>query len=284
MWDANYFGQEHTVLSEQSHFVTMPSAKDGTGQKEIWRRLDYADYDTKKEQGQEDVLNLKKYRKQEPLELTLKVVSVAPRVFEIDGFLSDVEVEHLLDMASIYNITKSNGEEKKKSTNRITNAWIKREMSPIVDAIYHRSADIMKIDESFLRHRNEYEQTEINTHHSIAETMRLTQYVESQGYMPRSDATQPPVRNRYQPHRFATVVFFLNDVVGESGGDTVFPLAVNEKNHDGIRVVPKRGKALLFYNMLPDGNVDDLSQHSSEFVQDGEKWLGTLFVWDPIIN
>ena len=284
MWDANYFGQEHKVLSEQSHFVTMPSVKDGKGQKEIWRRLDYADYDTKREQGQEDVLNLKKYRKQEPLELTLKVLSVAPRVFEIDGFLSDVEVDHLLDMASIYNITKSNGEEKKKSTYRITNAWIKREMSPIVDAIYHRSADIMKIDESFLRHRNEYEQTEINTHHSIAETMHLTQYVESQGYMPRSDATQPPVRNRYQPHRFATVVFFLNDVVGESGGDTVFPLAVNEKNHDGIRVVPKRGKALLFYNMLPDGNVDDLSQHSSEFVQDGEKWLGTLFVWDPIIN
>ena len=281
MWEANYFGQEHKVLSRQSHFVKMPSVKDKKGQKEIRRRLDYADYDA---MGQEDVLNLKEYREQEPLELTLKVVSVAPRVFEIDGFLSDLEVEHLLDMAKIYNITKPNGKEKKKATKTITNAWITREMSPIVDAIYHRSADMMKIDESLLRHRNEYEQTELNSHHSIAESMHLTQYMEDQGYPPRSDAKQSSARNRYQPHRFATVMFFLNDVVEESGGHTVFPLAVNDKHHDGVRVVPKRGKALLFYNLLPDGNVDDLSQHSSEFLQEGEKWLGTLFVWDPIID
>jgi len=287
MWDAQYFGQEYKVLSAQSHFLTMPLAKDRKGHEEIWRQLDYADYDVmaEKKQQQENYLNLKKYRKEGPLELSLKVVSVAPRVFEIDGFLSDVEVEHLLDMALIYNATEPDDEGKKsRKKDGITNAWIRREMSPIVDAIYHRSADIMKINESLLRDRNEYEHTELNTHHSIAEAMHLTQFIEGQGYFPRSDAKLTSARNRYQPHRFATVMFFLNDVGEDDGGNTVFPLAVNAEHHDGIRVVPKKGKALLFYNILPDGNADDLSHHLSEFVQEGEKWLGTLFVWDPIID
>ena len=288
MWDAQYFGQEYKVLSAQSHFVQMPLAKDRKGYKEIWRQLDYADYDAmaEKKKQQENYLNLKKYREEGPLELSLNVVSVAPRVFEIDEFLSDVEVEHLLDMALIYNATEQPDDEGKKTRKKdgITNAWIRREMSPIVDAIYHRSADIMKIDESLLRHRNEYENTDLNTHHSIAEAMHLTQFIEGQGYFPRSDAKQTSVRNRYQPHRFATVMFFLNDAGEDDGGSTVFPLAVNAEHHDGIRVIPKKGKALLFYNILPDGNADDLSHHMSEFVQKGEKWLGTLFVWDPIID
>lgn len=291
MWSADYFGQEHEVITDQSHFVTLPN--DRVGQSHIWRHLDYADYDDMVDkrkralsEGRDKFLNLKEYRNDGPLKLTLKVISVAPRVFEIDGFLSDSEVGHLLDLARTYNVTETDLKGKKalKKNHGSTNAWIRREMSPIVDAIYHRTADMLKVDESLLRHRNEHEHTELNTHHSIAEALYLTQFVKNQGYIPRSDAVQTSVRNRYQPNRFATIMFFLNTVKEEWGGDTMFPLAVNADRHDGVRVSPKKGKAILFYNMLPDGNVDDLSQHASEFMQDGEKWLGSLFVWDPIID
>jgi prolyl 4-hydroxylase len=291
MWDAEYIGQEHEVITDQSHFITLPS--DRVGQSRIWRQLDYADYDDMVEkrnkalsEGGNKFLNLKEYRNDGPLKLTLKVISVAPRIFEIDGFLSDSEVSHLIDLARIYNVTETDLKGKKalKKNHGSTNAWIRREMSSIVDAIYHRTADMLKIDESLLRHRNEHEHTELNTHHSIAEALHLAQFVKDQGYIPRSDAVQTSVRNRYQPNRFATVMFFLNTVKEEWGGDTMFPLAVTADRHDGVRITPKKGKAILFYNMLPDGNVDDLSQHSSEFLQDGEKWLGSLFVWDPIID
>lgn len=291
MWGAEYIGQEHQVVTDQSHFVNLPTDK--AGQSRIWRHLDYADYDSMVEkrnranslQG-EKFLNLQEYRSSGPLQLTLRAISVAPRVFEIDGFLSDVEVGHLLDLAKMYNVTESDLEGRKvlKKHHGITNAWIRREMSPIVDAIYHRTADMLRIDESLLRHRNEHEHTELNTHHSIAEALYLTQYVKDQGYIPRSDAVQTSVRNRYQPNRFATVMFFLNTVKDGYGGDTMFPLAVTTDRHDGIRVTPRKGKAILLYNMLPDGNVDDLSQHSSEFMQEGEKWIGSFFVWDPIID
>lgn len=282
MWDAEYFGQEHHVISNQSHFIRMPPVQ------EAMKHLDYADYDAMAEKRQKDetFVNLKEYRQDGPLELTLKVASVAPRVFECENFLSDVEVQHLIDMANVYNMTEEQKDGKRRlpKTSGYTNAWLRREMSPIMDAIYHRSADMMKIDESLLRHRNEHEHSELNTHHSIAEATFLTKYSVNQGYIPRSDSTQTSIRNRYQPSRFATVMLFLNDVSEDDGGDTVFPLAVNANNHDGVRITPKKGKAVLFYNMLPDGNIDDRSQHSSEYMLSGEKWLGSFFVWDPIID
>ncbi len=320
MYDAAYFGQKYVVRSDQSHFdkdALSSSSLSSSYSKDVWKMLDYADYDRMVNDGKEGKLrlNLPQYRNKGPVELTLKVISVAPRVFEIEHFLSDAEVDHLMEMATRYNTTKSthsasttNGsgssnnnnnkdanqtkKHKKKPNDSRTNAWIRREMSPVVDAIYHRTADVLNIDESLLRHRNEHEHTELNTHHSIAEAMHITQFVTGQGYVPRSDSKPSSIRNRYQPNRFATIFFFLNDVAHGDGdadddggsGDTVFPLAVNDAKHDGIRVVPKKGNAVILYNMLPDGNVDDLSHHASTALEGGEKWMGTLYVWDPIID
>lgn len=295
MYSADFFGQEHVILSKQTHITSLPRGKSGL--KSVWQRLDYSDYESMVEKtkvgGPDAALNLRSHRKEGNLELTLKVASVTPRVFEIDNFLSDIEVDHLIQMAYMYNATEDTTQQtESKPVNprkTKTNAWIYREYSPIVDTIYHRVADLLQIDESLLRQRNEHEESGLATHHSIAEALHLSHYTKGQGYPPRSDATQPSIKNRYQPNRFATILFFLNDLK-EGEADTTFPLAVNAQNHDGVRIVPKKGKAVLFYNMLPDGNIDDLSQHSSSFLDNeieggsGEKWMGTLFVWDPIID
>lgn len=287
--EAKCFGQEHVVKTDQTHFISLPT--DRQGAQEVWRMLDYADYDKMLDESKKSgkrSLNLSQYREKGSLELTMKAISVTPRIFEIDNFLSDIEADHLLQMAKKYNITEAgnNANGKKKKNAATTNAWIRREMSPIVDAVYHRAADLMNIDESLLRHRNEHEHSELATHHSIAEAMHVTQYTAKKGYQPISDAAQASLKNRYQPNRFATIMFFLDDLEKDESpsGDTIFPLAVNTENHDGVRVIPKKGKALLVYNMLPDGNIDDLSQHSSEILEEGVKSMGSIFVWDPIID
>jgi prolyl 4-hydroxylase len=298
MYSADYFGQEHVITSKQTHITSLPNGK--VGLESVWRRLDYTDYDSmveiSKTNGPEAALNLRSHREEGEVELKLKVASITPRVFEIDNFLSDIEVDHLIQMAYMYNATEDTTTTQQTDSKTVqnprkttTNAWVHREYSPIVDTIYHRVADMLQIDESLLRHRNEHEESGLATHHSIAEALHLTRYLPGQGYPPRSDATQPSIKNRYQPNRFATILFFLNDLK-DGEADTTFPLAVNAYNHDGVRVVPKKGKAVLFYNLLPDGNIDNLSQHSSSFLDDdveggaGEKWMGTLFVWDPIID
>jgi len=61
------------------------------------------------------------------------------------------------------------------------------------------------------------------------------------------------------------------------GGETSFPRAVNAETKEPLKVVPEAGKAVLFYSFLPDGNLDDFSQHSAVPVIKGEKWLMNLW-------
>ena len=44
---------------------------------------------------------------------------------------------------------------------------------------------------------------------------------------------------------------------------------------------PKKGNAVLFYNLLEDGNGDDLALHAALPAIEGEKWLANFWVWDP---
>lgn len=80
-----------------------------------------------------------------------------------------------------------------------------------------------------------------------------------------------------QPSRFATLLLYLNE--GMVGGETSFPRWLNGKTHDVLRVKPEVGKAILFYNVLPDGNYDERSQHAAKPVIKGEKWLTNLWIW-----
>jgi len=50
-----------------------------------------------------------------------------------------------------------------------------------------------------------------------------------------------------------------------------------------LKIKPEKGKAILFYNILPDGNFDELAIHEALPVTQGEKWLANLWVWDPVL-
>lgn len=81
-----------------------------------------------------------------------------------------------------------------------------------------------------------------------------------------------------------------------TGGETSFPKGDHGR---GFKVLPKKLTAVLFYNLLEDGNGklnsmlfpsecftclfsgDDLSLHSSMPVVKGNKWLANFWVWDP---
>ena len=73
-----------------------------------------------------------------------------------------------------------------------------------------------------------------------------------------------------QPSRFATILLYLNEV--EEGGETSFPRFLNGEKGQILDVKPEVGKAVLFYNVLPDGNYDERSQHQAKPVKKGEKW------------
>jgi len=69
--------------------------------------------------------------------------------------------------------------------------------------------------------------------------------------------------------RVATLIVYLNEP--EAGGETIFPIAK-------IFVTPKKGSAVLFYNVTPEGREDPKSFHGGAPVVKGEKWIVTKWV------
>jgi prolyl 4-hydroxylase len=152
----------------------------------------------------------------------------------------------------------------------------------VVDTIYRRAADVLQIDESLLRHASPHHDN-IASHHAISEDMQLVHYQKGQEYTPHHDFVYPSISNRHQPSRFATLLIYLH-APSDGGEDHLSSVAAKHISRWTQLFYRKLARQSCFTYMLPDGNVDDLSQHGSRPVENGEKWIANLWVWDPIID
>ena len=115
----------------------------------------------------------------------------------------------------------------------------------------------------------------ILTRASNAEDMQVVHYEKQQKY----DAHHDWGVSGYLESRFITVLLYLSNQVDEyAGGETAFPKG---GSGGGIKVRPVKGTAVIFYNLLEDGNGDDLALHAALPVTRGEKWLANFWIWDP---
>lgn len=181
MWPADYFNQTHWVTTRETHFKELPPAEE---------------LQPIRVQGKQRALRddeprlLSDYRDEGELNMTLKVLSCAPRVFEIQNFLSQLEVDHIMDLALGEDLHLSSvgdsdeeeveGETRISSTRTSFNSWLPREKSPIIDAVYRRAADLMRIDEALLRSRPDGEYPDLGTKKNIAESLQLVHYEDGQ--------------------------------------------------------------------------------------------------------
>jgi len=269
MWRADYFGQEHWVTTRETHFTQEPPSK----------QMQKISLDKRSRILKEPMLL--DYREPGMLNMTLKVLACSPRAFEIENFLSPMEVQHVMQLASGIDLSLSSTgdsthKEKKvaESTRRTRtsfNSWIPREESPIVDAIYRRASDLLRIDESLMRYRNSGEHPHLKTKKSIAESLQLVHYEDRQEYTAHHDFGFSRIEDEDQGARFVTILLYLNE--GMEGGETSFPRWVNAESFKPLDVTPVAGKAVLFYSQLPDGNLDDFSHHAANPVTAGEKWV-----------
>ncbi|ESW15090.1 hypothetical protein PHAVU_007G043100 [Phaseolus vulgaris] len=84
----------------------------------------------------------------------------------------------------------------------------------------------------------------------------------------------------------ASFLLYLSNV--EAGGETMFPFEGGlhiDTDYDyrkciGLKVKPRQGDGLLFYSLLPNGNIDKTSLHGSCPVIKGEKWVATKWIDD----
>ena len=174
MWRADFINQTHTVTTNEIPFIALPPSDElQRGTSVYGPRPD-------------ELSRMRKYRHQQPsMDLTLRVLSCAPRVLEIQNFLSDIEVDHILHIAHTKHMQRSSTragdsalETSNDSTRTSKNTWIERHHDLIIDILHRRAADVLQIPESLLRWRRNSEIPEIanETSVSIAERLQLVHY------------------------------------------------------------------------------------------------------------
>ena len=137
----------------------------------------------------------------------------------------------------------------------------------------------------------------------LAESVSLTKYTANQSYGLHYDSGF--MMHGKRMNRVITFLVYLNNVT--KGGETVFPYAVNIQSNahqpssfalpaeqkppldrickkEGVlKVSPKAGYCLLFYNNLPDsknGVRDPMAIHGSCPVVQGDKWIAQIWLHD----
>ena len=193
------------------------------------------------------------------VQLEWKVLSSKPKIMELKNCLSDFESDHIINIAKPKLNTSSTGGGNKNAKRKSQTAWVSRESSEVIDWIHRRFADFTNIDENHIWNNIGSEQ------------FQVVYYTIGDEYKSHHDW-----HDKRQGMRFFSFLMYLNDRESISaGGETYF-----EKI--GLAVHPGKGSCILFYDILPDGNVDDLTLHAALPVKQGEKWLANLWVWDPM--
>ena len=112
------------------------------------------------------------------------------------------------------------------------------------------------------------------THHDYFEAARYS----------NSKSTLRMIENGAK-NRLATVFWYMSDV--NKGGHTNFPRAgglpapAGNKCSQGLLVAPVKGKVIVFFNMLPDGTLDDMSLHAGCNVESNDiKWSANKWLWN----
>lgn len=233
--------------------------------------------------------------------MRLRTLSMRPRVFLIENFMSRSEAKALIDQ------------------NR---ARLRR--STVGATAYHdrtrTSSNTWDIGSGLARlfKSRAFRLVGIDPDPELEDGIQVLNYRPGQYYKPHVDWLNPDLEDmtgNLKPrvgngtNRFATVFLYLSDV--EQGGETVFPRSYSHEGFDGnkvmrdgmenpppgfirdedaawacntsssaLRAAPVAGNAVLFYNQLPDATLDHESLHGGCPPIKGEKWAANLWIWN----
>eukprot|EP01101_Sappina_pedata_P007606 TRINITY_DN4058_c0_g1_i1.p1 TRINITY_DN4058_c0_g1~~TRINITY_DN4058_c0_g1_i1.p1 ORF type:complete len:373 (+),score=139.82 TRINITY_DN4058_c0_g1_i1:414-1532(+) len=227
-------------------------------------------------------------------QVVIKTLSEAPRIFLIEDFLTSEECDEIVRLAkdnmeiSMVGHTHTDAVID-KSARTSTQTWLEAD----------------ELDNDLLYHvRNKAEKL-LKLPLELSESLQVIHYSVDQYYYFHVDPTLKRYRADDPFHnaggnRLLTLLFYLNEV--EEGGETVFPNAINPDvplensccnktrfpDDQVLRVYPKKGSAILWYNLLEeqqlDGEVDLLTYHAGCPVRRSEKWGANFWFHNKVVN
>lgn len=191
----------------------------------------------------------------------------------LHNFLSDEECDHLISLGkgSLHKssvVNSKTGGSMDSNVRTSFGTFLRQHEDDVVTAIEKRIATVTMLPEE------------------NGESLQLLRYVDGQKYEPHTDYFHDKVNTdaSHGGQRIATVLMYLS--TPEEGGETVFPHAEPKVEGDewsdcakkGLAVKAKKGNALFFYSLKPDGKGDVRSTHGSCPTLKGEKYSATKWI------
>ena len=203
----------------------------------------------------------------------IEQLSWEPRAFLLHNFLSEEECDHLIELGkpSLVKSTvvdSDTGGSVDSEVRTSSGTFLRHGQDDIVANIEERIATVTMLpDEN-------------------GESLQILRYVDGQKYEPHTDYFHDKVNVNpsHGGQRIATVLMYLS--TPEEGGETVFPNAKDKVTGEGwsdcarrgLAVKAKKGNALFFYSLKPDGTGDMKSTHGSCPTLKGEKYSATKLI------
>jgi prolyl 4-hydroxylase len=184
----------------------------------------------------------------------------SPKIYVCEHFLSDEECDYLIGRARPLleraTVVDLQSDRELIDSARTSLGVFLPSSGKKIDAIHQRIARVTGIPEE------------------NGENMQVLYYDVGAQYLPHYDSFDPRTPGGFIHYnrggqRVATFMVYLN--TPEAGGQTVFPRA-------GVSITPEKGKAVLFYNVDDQGEIDPESLHGGAPVLKGEKWLVTRWL------
>lgn len=190
-------------------------------------------------------------------------------IYEYEDFLTKEECESLIKFArgkvlESKVVCKDGVHCFNKDVRTSRNAFVNDESHASVEKITKKVEEIMGM------------------HRKYFEDLQIVHYQKGQLYTEHFDACPEMNIKDCDTHvltsgqRYATFLIYLNDDF--EGGETCFPKRIRSdgtcNDLDTYKVKPKQGKAVLFFNLNPDGvSVKPESLHAGLPPTRGEKWM-----------
>jgi len=195
----------------------------------------------------------------------------APRVFHFEGFLTPEECDYLISlgephMKPSYVVDSETGKNRLDSVRTSNGMFLRRGQDAVVRRIEGRIALYSNIPVE------------------NGEGIQILRYQDGQQYRPHQDYFHDTQNVVDGGQRVATMLMYLSDV--EEGGETVFPNVPapegqgprSECGAKGLSVPPRKGDAVLFWSLDPEGREDPDSLHGGCPVLAGTKWSATKWM------
>ncbi|CDQ60907.1 unnamed protein product [Oncorhynchus mykiss] len=175
-----------------------------------------------------------------------------PLIIRYHDLVSEREIETIKHLSRSKVSDHVTGERFSAETRVAKSAWLADEDNPVISRVTQRMADLTGLDME------------------AAEMLQVANYGIGGQYEPHFDNKLTNDTDYItRGGRIATILIYMSDV--DVGGSTVFP-------DIGAALRPYKGSAVLWYNLLQNGEEDARTLHAACPVFVGNKWVANKWV------